>query len=175
MEAGLVSSTWNHGNALESKIPYAAQGGFTSGKTAHPRYQPVAEPKTHSVIVGYLLWIVGFTGAHRFYYGKPLTGILWFFTFGLLGIGWIIDAFLIPTMNNDAKRLYKPGSVDFSIAWLLLIFGRLLGLHRFVQGLWVSGLVYLFTGGFFGIGFVYDLLTLNEQITARNHGYLSKC
>jgi TM2 domain-containing membrane protein YozV len=38
----------------------------------------------------------GFTGAHRFYYGKPVTGTIWFFTFGLLGIGWLIDVFLIP-------------------------------------------------------------------------------
>lgn len=29
---------------------------------------------THSVLMGYLLWIFGFMGAHRFYYGKPITG-----------------------------------------------------------------------------------------------------
>ena len=34
---------------------------------------------THSKVIGYLLWLVGFTGAHRFYYGKQLTGVLWFF------------------------------------------------------------------------------------------------
>ena len=44
-------------------------------------------PTTHSIVVGYLLWILGFLGAHRFYYGKPVTGTLWFFTLGLLGIG----------------------------------------------------------------------------------------
>ena len=32
------------------------------------------ENNTHSKFVGYLLWIFGFTGAHRFYYGKPVTG-----------------------------------------------------------------------------------------------------
>lgn len=32
------------------------------------RYQQVAAPQdTHSKIIGYLLWIFGFTGAHRFY------------------------------------------------------------------------------------------------------------
>ncbi len=30
--------------------------------------------ETHSVLVGYILWIFGFTGSHRFYYGKPITG-----------------------------------------------------------------------------------------------------
>ena len=51
---------------------------------------------THPALVGYLFWILGFTGAHRFYFGKPLTGILWFFTGGLFLIGWIVDIFIIP-------------------------------------------------------------------------------
>jgi TM2 domain-containing membrane protein YozV len=50
---------------------------------------------THSTFVGYLLWIFGFMGAHRFYYGKPISGTIYFFTLGLLGVGWIIDLFLI--------------------------------------------------------------------------------
>ena len=54
------------------------------------------EEATHSKIVGYILWIFGFTGSHRFYFGKPVSGTIWFFTLGLLGIGWLIDLFLIP-------------------------------------------------------------------------------
>jgi hypothetical protein len=27
--------------------------------------------ETHSVLVGYILWILGFMGAYRFYFGKP--------------------------------------------------------------------------------------------------------
>ncbi len=53
---------------------------------------------THSIPIGYLYWIFGFTGAHRFYYGRQITGTIWFFTLGLLGVGWLIDAFLIPRM-----------------------------------------------------------------------------
>ncbi|MCF5744042.1 MULTISPECIES: NINE protein [Pseudomonas syringae group] len=41
---------------------------------------------THSKVMGYLMWIFGFLGAHRFYYGKPVTGTIWFFTFGLFGL-----------------------------------------------------------------------------------------
>ncbi len=29
------------------------------------------ENNTHSLIVGYVLWIFGFMGAHRFYFGRP--------------------------------------------------------------------------------------------------------
>ena len=42
---------------------------------------------THNIILGYVFWLLGFVGAHRFYYGKHLTGILWFFTGGLFLIG----------------------------------------------------------------------------------------
>ncbi len=28
----------------------------------------------HSKVIGYLLWLFGFLGARRFYYGKPVTG-----------------------------------------------------------------------------------------------------
>ena len=58
---------------------------------------------THSVLIGYITWIMGFMGAHRFYFGKPLTGTLWFFTFGLLGIGWLIDIFFIPVSYTHLR------------------------------------------------------------------------
>jgi TM2 domain-containing membrane protein YozV len=40
---------------------------------------------THRKSVGCLLWLFVFTGAHRFYYGRPLTGTLWFFTLTICG------------------------------------------------------------------------------------------
>lgn len=128
------------------------------------KYVPVGYSDTHSVAVGYALWLIGFTGAHRFYYGKPLTGILWFFTFGLLGFGWIIDAFLIPSMDREADRRYRPGRLDYNVAWLLLVFGGIFGLHRFYAGKIISGLLYFFTVGLFGFGYIYDVLTLNTQV-----------
>jgi TM2 domain-containing membrane protein YozV len=123
---------------------------------------------THSKVIGYLLWIVGFTGAHRFYYGRPITGTLWFFTLGLLGIGWVIDAFLIPWMDRTADRRYVAGPADYSVAWLLLVFLGWFGLHRFYLGKWGTGLVYLLTLGLFGVGYLYDLWTLNSQVSERN-------
>ena len=61
---------------------------------------------THSKLIGYLLWIFGFTGSHRFYFGRPVTGTIWFFTLGLLGVGWLIDVFLIPWMERTAEARY---------------------------------------------------------------------
>lgn len=70
-----------------------------------------------SLLVAYLLWaFLGYVGAHRFYLGRPLSGLIMlalsglvllvtFVSFGLLGflwvivaIWWFIDALLIPGM-----------------------------------------------------------------------------
>lgn len=122
----------------------------------------------HSKAIGYLLWIFGFIGAHRFYYGRAVTGTIWFFTFGLLGVGWIIDLFLIPSMDRDCDIRYSAGKLDYNIAWILLTFVGFLGMHRFYMGKWLTGLLWLCTGGFFAIGLLYDLWTLNEQVSGVN-------
>ena len=123
---------------------------------------------THSKAIGYILWIFGFMGAHRFYYGRPVTGTIWFFTLGVFFIGWIVDLFLIPSMDRDADIKYVEGSVDYNIAWILLTFLGLFGIHRFYMGKILTGILYLLTGGVFLIGIVYDFWTLNEQIDEQN-------
>ena len=42
---------------------------------------------------------LGIFGIHRFYVGKIGTGLLYMFTGGLCGIGWVIDIILIVTGN----------------------------------------------------------------------------
>ena len=123
---------------------------------------------THSKVIGYTLWLFGFTGSHRFYYGKPISGTIYFFTFGLLLIGWIVDLFLIPSMDRQADLRFEAGRVDYNIAWILLVFLGLFGIHRFYLGKWLTGILYLLTGGFFLLGILYDFWTLNEQISDVN-------
>ena len=123
---------------------------------------------SHSKFIGYILWIFGFTGAHRFYFGRPISGTIWFFTFGLFLIGWIVDLFLIPSMDRDADLKYLEGPNDYNIAWILLTFLGFLGIHRFYLGKILTGILYLFTGGLLLIGVVYDYWTLNEQIDELN-------
>lgn len=125
---------------------------------------------THAKTIGYLLWLFGFTGAHRFYYGRPVTGTIWFFTLGLLGIGWLIDLFLIPSMDRAADRRFAAGRFNYSLAWVLLTFLGLLGVHRMYLGKWVTGIVYLLTAGLFGLGWLYDYWTLNAQVDQINRG-----
>ena len=125
---------------------------------------------THSKTIGYVLWLFGFTGSHRFYYGKPVTGTIWFFTLGLLGIGWLIDLFLIPSMDRQADLRFQTGNVNYSVAWILLTFLGFFGIHRMYMGKWLTGILYLLTVGLGGIGYLYDYWTLNRQITELNAG-----
>jgi len=124
---------------------------------------------THSKMIGYVLWIFGFIGAHRFYYGKTLTGILYFFTLGLLLVGWIVDLFLIPSMDRQADLRFTEGPKDYNVTWILLTFLGVFGIHRFYLGKWVTAIVYLLTLGLVGIGIVYDFCTLNQQISEVNN------
>jgi len=77
---------------------------------------------THSMAVGYILWIFDFIGAHRFYFGCPVSGTIYFFTLGL---------FLIPDMDRKADAMYISGNQDYTVSWILSTFLGILGIHRF--------------------------------------------
>ncbi|NEP61297.1 MAG: TM2 domain-containing protein [Symploca sp. SIO2G7] len=58
-------------------------------------------------LTSYLLWSAGLfslCGLHRLYNGKTASGLLWLCTFGLLGIGQLVDLFLISNMAEKRQR-----------------------------------------------------------------------
>jgi hypothetical protein len=62
-----------------------------------------------SATVAYLLMLfslIGVCGVQHFYLGKAGRGLLWLFTFGLLGVGLLVDAFTLgqQTKTVNARR-----------------------------------------------------------------------
>ena len=57
-----------------------------------------------------LLWLfLGVFGAHKFYLGKPIIGILYFFTLGFFFIGWFIDIFSLYSSVDLYNTVYGKG------------------------------------------------------------------
>jgi TM2 domain-containing membrane protein YozV len=59
-------------------------------------------------LFAFILWafaFVGICGLHRFYVGRPMTGLLWLFTLGLLGVGQLVDLFFLGSMVRQANML----------------------------------------------------------------------
>lgn len=60
------------------------------------------------------------------------------------------------------------------IAYLMLIFLGVIGIHKFYVNKNVMGVVYIFTAGLFGIGLIYDLFTLWRQVELYNYEYFGR-
>lgn len=76
------------------------------------------------VDTAYFLWALGFCGLcglHRFYLGKPVSGLIWLFTFGGLGVLQLVDGLLIPSMVSelnwrfDSRRYSRSPNVNVNV------------------------------------------------------------
>ena len=55
-----------------------------------------------SKLVAYLLWLfLGYLGIHKFYLEQWGWGVIYLFTGGLFGIGWLIDLFILATQVDN--------------------------------------------------------------------------
>ena len=75
------------------------------------------ENKTTTAYILWLACLLQLNGLHRLYNGKVGTGLLWFCTFGLFGVGQLVDLFLIPNMVEDynAKLRAKLGVSAYGV------------------------------------------------------------
>jgi TM2 domain-containing membrane protein YozV len=73
-------------------------------------------------------------------------------------------------MDRAADAKYNSGDTNYTVTWVLLTFLGLFGIHRFYMGKWLTGLLWLLTGGVFLLGVLYDFWTLNTQIDEVNQG-----
>lgn len=82
-------------------------------------HEPEPKPET-KVASAYFLWLgslLGLHGLHRIYNGKIATGLLWLCTFGLFGVGQLVDLVLIPNMvdEHNTKLRAKLGMSDTGV------------------------------------------------------------
>jgi len=74
--------------------------------TGVPRADSQADQPLRRLDLSYLLWclsLVGICGVQRIYNRRPLSGVLYLLSFGLLGIGTVVDLFLIPSLVRHAN------------------------------------------------------------------------
>lgn len=56
-----------------------------------------------------LATFLGVAGLQHFYLGKPVRGIIWLLTWGLLGVGTLIDLFTLPGQTRDVNAKLRAG------------------------------------------------------------------
>lgn len=69
----------------------------------------------------------------------------------------------VSNVNSNTNTLGGHGAYPYRSKWtafFLCLFLGVFGIHRFYVGKSFTGIVWLFTGGFFGIGAIIDLLLI---------------
>jgi TM2 domain-containing membrane protein YozV len=80
--------------------------------TPQPVYIRPSQPQK-DLGLAYLLWALTFVlvaGIQHFYLGKPIKGVIWLLTWGLFGIGTLVDLFTLPrqviAINERMSHIY---------------------------------------------------------------------
>ncbi|XP_070569576.1 uncharacterized protein [Ptychodera flava] len=136
------------------------------------RYQDVEYKKPlKSTCDAYVLGIpLGFLGLHHFYLDRIGFGLLYIFTLGLLGVGWIIDILRMPCLVRDVnRRIQKPDpSKSLCDAYVLWFPFGIIGFHHYYLNRPCWGTLYLFTLGIFGIGWLIDFCRMPFLVKRAN-------
>lgn len=84
----------------------------TYEETSEDTYEETVETVSRKsrIIASLLCFFFGAFGFHYFYVGKKEVGTIYFFTIGLLGIGWFFDCIRVPLgffKDKDGYRVRK--------------------------------------------------------------------
>ena len=85
-------------------IVMGAEGDLVKDVTVAPRLQK-------NLTVAYWLWqCLGLVGAHHFYLGRISQGLVWAFSLGMFGFGWLIDGAFLKKYTEWANKV-RAGAV----------------------------------------------------------------
>jgi len=126
----------------------------------------------------YVITIIPFTGllgVQHYYLGRYLVGLYYTFTFGGLGVAWFMDCCRIPSLVKEYNEsLFKgvSGKKRLDDAYMYLVPFGFLGFHHFYLHRYGWGLLYMFSLGLLGVGWLIDIFRLpilvkefNEAVT----------
>lgn len=130
---------------LKSQLEHAQQSVETAEDAA------LSHVKPRRLLTAYALWFflpIAWPGAYLFYLGRDAHALMHTVTFGGFGIGWLVDAFYIPTYvadHNEAvgyresaartlRRWWSPISLAFSpltiaLQWLIGTYFAVVGAY----------------------------------------------
>lgn len=126
----------------------------------------------------YIMWFpLGIIGMHHYYLRRPVWGVAYTFTAGFLGIGWIVDAFRMPSLlkksNEELRTKYinkTPKIYSLCDAYVLGATPLgIFGAHHFYMKNIPFGLFYLFTLGGAGIGWIVDMFRMKWLVERANN------
>ncbi|ESO98302.1 hypothetical protein LOTGIDRAFT_159102 [Lottia gigantea] len=126
-----------------------------------------------SIVDTYILTIVlGVTGAHHFYLGRPWFLFAYFVSFGLLGVGWFLDILRVPWLVKEANdRISNPSLENHKHlrdAYILWFPCGIFGFHLFYLRRPFLGVLYFFTFGMFGFGWIMDGFRMPSMVREEN-------
>ncbi|XP_053400866.1 uncharacterized protein LOC128557496 [Mercenaria mercenaria] len=112
----------------------------------------------------YLIWALGgIFGAHHFYLGNKKVGIFYACTLGVFTMGWIVDLFRMKHLVEDRNNPSEETSLGTAYIFALPPLG-IFGAYHYYLGNVKLGLVYTFTFGIFGIGWIVDLFRMPRLV-----------
>ena len=70
----------------------------------HADFIKTGRSSRNRLIALLLCLFLGSIGAHKFYLGQTIMGILYLFTYGIFGLGWLIDLIVLAVGQPKDKQ-----------------------------------------------------------------------
>ena len=120
-----------------------------------------------SLLTAYVLAAspLGLFGAHHYYLDNVKLGLIYTFTVGIFGIGWLVDLFRMKQLVRKSGMDKK--SVGTAYIMSLPPFG-IFGAYHYYLGNYGLGILYTLTLGVFSLGWLVDLCRMKDLVKAAN-------